>query len=308
MEILQDIILTDNYQKLSYRDNLNDHIVSVLDVASEKIDTDVLTNKDLVFSKRLYNECLVTIYENTTLQLDEQQKIALKTVKQQLYLTFIEKLGTFFNINDNLLIETMDFTVSNYMDCLKYKDVLSYNNPWTYSNNILTQNHLLYSFTDNIDDYKHLLKKNKKESELTKQLTIGVLAKGSREDYTQSYVKDVYALRNLLLNFLDEKNHDRRAPIKLKDIISEFRKMAITENDLSDSHIKSWIVYPLKKFAKLGSNKIGYFIIRSEEDLYESYLSHYNNFTGFYKTLERHKNFAKNSEYILRDFDRHNPL
>lgn len=273
MQFSQNIVLTDNYKGLSYRNSLNDHIVSVLDVAAEKLDNNVLKDTNLVFSKRLYNECLATIYENNIIQIDSQQKAEFKAIKKVLYSTFIEKLGNFFDINDNVLIETIDFTVCNYMDWFKYKDTLHIN-PWTYSNNILTEGHLLYSFTDNIDDYRHLLKKNIKESELTRQLTIGVLAKGNRKDYAQSYVKDIYGLRNLLLNLLGDKNHDRNDPLRIKDIISEFRKMGVSKIDLSDNHIKSWIVYPLKKFAKLGSNKTGYFIIRNEEDLYESYMSH----------------------------------
>jgi len=307
MQNLQNIKLTDNYQRLSYRNCLNDHIVSVLDVASEKTESNVLKDKDIVFSKKLYNECLYTIYDNNVLQNDEQRKRELKSIKQSLYSTLIKKLGRFFDINDKVLIEAIDFTISNYMDWFKYKDVLTLN-PWSFSNNVLTENHLLYSFTDNIDDYKHLLKKNKKESELTKQLTIGLVAKGSRQDYTQSYIKDVFALRNLLLNLLDEQNRDSKNPIKINNIIAEFRRLDVSKIDLSDTHIRSWIVSPLKKFAKLGSNKTGYFIIRNEEDLYESYISHYKNYTGFYKTLERHKNFAESSSYFLRDFNRHNDL
>jgi hypothetical protein len=172
----------------------------------------------------------------------------------------------------------------------------------------LINNNLLYSFTDNKDEYKHLLKKNKKESELSKNLTIGVLGKGHRKDYSHSYIKDIYALRNLLLNLLDEKNCDRTNPLKINDLITNFRSLNISETDLTDNNIRNWIVQPLKRFTKLGSNKDGYFIIRNEEDLFESYKSHYNNYMGFYKTLERHKRFAESSSYENNNFDEHNDI
>lgn len=304
----QDIELTESYQKLSYKNHINDHITTVLDFAAEFSDSDVLKDSNLKFSKRLYWECIDSIYQKNPIILDEEGKEKNRKIKQDLYKTIINKLGIYFNIKDTVLIETIDFTISNYMDNLNYDEVLGTNNPWSITNSILMDNNLLYSFTDNKDEYKHLLKKNKKESELSKTLTIGVVAKGHRKDYVQSYIKDIFALRNLLMNLLDEKNHDRTNPLKITDIIQNFRDLQIPEDQISDYNIKSWIVKPLKRFTKLGSNKDGYFIIRNEEDLYESYKSHYNNFTGFYKTLERHKRFASTFEAVNNNFDKHNDL
>lgn len=302
----QDIILTDNYQKLSYKNHLNDHITSVLDFAAENSDSSVLKDSHLKFSKKLYWECVDTIYHNYPITVDNDTKEINRKLKQELYKSIIGKLGKFFDIKDDILIETIDFTISNYIDNLKYDKILGTNNPWSFTNSILLNNNLLYSFTDNKDEYKHLLKKNKKESELSKTLTIGVLGKGHRKDYVQSYIKDIYALRNLLINLLDDKNHNRTNPLKINDIIQNFRDLNISENELTDNNIKSWIVQPLKRFTKLGSNKDGYFIIKDEEDLFESYKSHYNNFMGFYNTLERHKRFAITSKFKNNDFDKHN--
>lgn len=302
----QDVVLTENYQKLSYKNHINDHITAVLDSASESTDSPTLKDSHLKFTKKLYWECIDTIYQNNPLIQNNESKEKNRNIKQNLYKTIIEQLGVYFDSNDNILIDTIDFTVSNYIDNLNYSEILGTNNPWYYSNNILFNNNLLYSFTDNIDEYKHLLRRNKKESELSKNLTIGVLGKGHRKDYLQTYIKDIYALRNLLINLLDEKNHDRNNPLKINDIIQNFRDLNISDTDLTNNNIKSWIVRPLKKFTKLGSNKDGYFIIRNEEDLFESYKSHYNNFMGFYKTLERHKRFAQTSEFDLKDFDKHN--
>lgn len=304
----QDVVLTDNYQKLSYKNHINDHITAVLDSASECSDSPILKDSHLKFSKKLYWECIDTIYQNNPLKFDDVIKENNRKIKQNLYKTIIEKLGVYFDIKDDILIQTIDFTVANYIDNMNYGEILGTNNPWYYTNNILFDNNLLYAFTDNKDEYKHLLKRNKKESELSKNLTIGVLGKGYRKDYLQTYIKDIYALRNLLLNLLDEKNHDRNNPLKINDIIQNFRDLNIPDTELTNNNIKSWIVRPLKKFTKLGSNKDGYFIIRNEEDLYESYKSHYNNFMGFYKTLERHKRFANTSEFNQNNFDKHNDI
>ncbi|WP_310556085.1 hypothetical protein [Flavobacterium sp.] len=284
----EDVILTDSYRTSSFKNNLNDHIVSVLDFAAENTNSTVFKDQSLKFSKSLYWECLSVIYEKNPIVIEDSLKEANRILEQNLYIDVIKKLGDFFDPNDELLLETIDFTISNYIDNLNYKKVLE-TNPWSFTNDILMNDNLLYSFTDNLDEYKNLLNNNKKESESSKYLTIGVLGKGSRKDYSQSSIKDIYALRTLFLNLLDEKNHNCENPIKINDIIKKFRDLGISKDDLSDSNIKYWIVKPLKEKVKIGSNKNGYFIIRNENDLFESYLSHYNNFIGFYKTLERHK-------------------
>lgn len=305
----RNIILTESYQALSYKNSLNDHIVSVLDYASGKNESKVLKSPDLKFSKQLYWECLNTIYQNNPIERDDYAKEQNRSLKQSIYKKIIGSLGQFFKINDVLLIEAIDFTINNYLDNYTYCNVLGSNNPFSFANNVFEKNNLLYSFTDNKDEYSHLLKKNRKESELSKKLTIGVLGKGRREDYSQAYIKDIYALRNLLINLLDENNHDSRNPLKINDLSKKFRDLGVSENDLTDSNIKNWIVQPLKKFTKLGSNQYGYFIIRSEEDLFESYKSHYKNFAGFYNTLERHKSFAESMKSSnIRDFDKHNEI
>ncbi len=303
-----DIILTDSYRKSDYKNNLNDHIVSVLDFASDNTESNVLKDRNLKFSKPLYWECLNTIYERFPIKTDESEKEKNRVFEQNLYIHIISKLGGFFDANNELLLETIDFTISNYVDNLNYGKNLEIN-PWSFTNEILMDGNLLYSFTDNKDEYKHLLKNNKKESELSKYLTIGVLGKGYRKDYIQSYIKDIYALRTLFLNLLDENNHDSQNPLKITDIIIQFRDLDISKNDLTDSNIKNWIVKPLKKNIKIGSNKNGYFIIRTEEDLQESYKSHYNNFIGFYKTLEKHKKLSLSSFLAFGDeFNKHNKI
>ncbi len=308
LHTFEDILLTNSYNKSTYRNDFNNHIVSVLDYALENTGAEVLKNKDLKFSKGLYWECLNSIYENNPIIRNEVEKEQNRLFEQGLYINIINKLDGYFDPNDYLLLETIDFTISNYTDNLNYGQKLDFN-PWSYSNKIFTEDNLLYTFTDNKDEYKHLLKHKKKESELSKYLTIGVLGKGLRKDYAQSYIKDIYALRTLFLNILDENNHDSTKPIKITEIIKQFRDLEISKTDLSDSNIKYWIVKPLKNRTKIGSNKNGYFIIRTEEDLQESYKSHYNNFVGFYKTLERHKELAIH-EFLAfgNDFNNHNNL
>ncbi len=303
----ENIKLTDSYRMTSsYKNNLNDHIVSVLDYASENTNSKIFKDVNLKFSKTLYWQCLAVIYEKNPIQKNEIEKEANRVLEQKLYIDVINKLGEFFDSNDELLLETIDFTISNYIDNLDYENILENTNPWSFTNDILIKENLLYSFTDNKEDYDHF--KNKKESELSKNLTIGVLAKGHKKEYSHSYIRDIYALRKLFLNLLDEENYDSLKPLKINDIIKNFRKLNISENDLTDGNIKNWIVKPLKKSIKIGSNKNGYFIIRNEDDLHESYISHLSNFKGFYKTLERHQKISKSFEDALNEFNLHNEI
>ncbi len=301
-----DIELTSNYKRLSYKNNLNDHIVSVLDLASENSNSKIFQDKNLKFSKSLYWECLSVIYEKNPIQKTDIEKETNRILEQKLYIDVINKLGEFFNPNDELLLETIDFTISNYIDNLNYKNILENCNPWSFTNDILINENLLYSITDNNENYYQL--KNHKESELSKNLTIGVIAKGHKKEYSHSYIRDIYALRKLFLNLLDEENYDSLRPLKINNIIKSFRKLNISENDLTDGNIKNWIVKPLKKSIKIGSNKNGYFIIRNEDDLYESYISHFNNFNGFYKTLEKHQKISKSFDSVTDEFNLHNEI
>lgn len=301
-----EIELASNYKGLSYKNNLNNHIVSVFDLASENFQSKIFEDKNLKFSKSLYWECLGIIYEKNPIQKTELEKETNRVLEQKLYKDIINKLGEFFNSNDELLLETIDFTISNYIDNQNYENILESSNPWGYTNDILIKENLLYSFTDNKEDYDHI--KKKKESELSKNLTIGVLAKGHKKEYSYSYIKDIFALRKLFLNLLDDENYDSLKPLKINDIIKNFRKLSISENDLTDGNIKNWIVKPLKKSIKIGSNKNGYFIIRNENDLYESYISHLNNFRGFYKTLEKHQKISKSFDDTFNEFNLHNEI
>lgn len=302
LQEFNEITLTDSYNKLSYKTDINNHIISVLDIALENTDSEVLRDKDFKFSKRLYWECISIIYEKNPIILTDEEKENDRIIEQNLYREVINKLNNFFDEKDEILLETIDFTISNFLDNLRYHGKLL-TSPWDYTDKIFLENNLLYSFTDNRDEYDHLLKNKKKESELSRYATIGVLGKGHRKDYAQSYIKDIYALRTLLINLLDESNFDSRKPITITQIIRSFRDLGILKTDLSDSNIKYWIVKPLKDSIKIGSNKNGYFIIRSEEDLHESYKSHFQNFVGFYKTLEKHKLRSirefEEPEYIL---------
>ncbi|MDQ5930360.1 MAG: hypothetical protein QG594_2148 [Bacteroidota bacterium] len=304
--LFEGITLTDSYRSSSYKNNLNNHIVSVLDYASEHTDSKVFNDVNLKFSKTLYWECLEVIYENNSKPTTDEEKEENRILEQNLYIHVINKLGKFFDQNDELLLETIDFTIGNYIDNQNYHKILNNSNPWIFTNDILINDHLLYSFTDNVTEYKHL--QNKKESEISKNLTIGVLAKGQKKEYKHSYIRDIYALRKLFLNLLDENNYNCLKPLKLDEIIKHFRKLDILEDDLTDKNIKNWIVKPLKKSIKIGSNKNGYFIIRDEDDLYESYISHLNNFKGFYKTLENHQKISKTFEELVNDFNSHNKI
>jgi hypothetical protein len=307
MNTFENIQLTKSYKNASYKSMLGNHLTSVLDLVlgdSNEIQT---SDKSFKFSNGLYWECIEQIYEKNFDKISEELEEKLIIQKASLYEMIISKLGTFYEENDLLLMKSIDFTVSNYFDNILFKNILSEENPWSYCDKIFTEKHLLYSFSDNRDEYNSISRNKSKESELSKDLTIGVLRKGFRSDYGVGYIKDNFALRKLFLDILDEDNYDSNNPIKLNEIYKLFRStLEISEEDLPDNGIRNWILKPLKSITKIGSSKEGYFIIRNEDDLYMSYRSHYQNYLGFYETLEKHRKYSEklNTSYADR-FNKH---
>lgn len=216
----------------------------------------------------------------------------------------IDQLGEYFSFNDSYLMRSLGFTVSNYVDNLKYKDILKEYNPFKLSNEVLSQKGLIYMFSDYLDE--SVIKKNYKgESELVRDLQIGVISKCKKEELSIRYIKDNFGYRTILLNILKDEGRNRLNPIKKMDIIEKLRIMGVKELDLTDNEIINWIIKPLKNSLKLGSNKLGYFVIIDEEDLHASYMSHYQNYLGFRTTLEKHKLLSEYNLYIEEDFNLH---
>lgn len=307
MNTFENIQLTKSYRNASYKSMLGNHLTSVLDLVLSESDENQTADKSFKFSNRLYWECIEQIHEKNFDKISEELEDTLINQKVSLYESIISKLGIYFNNNDLLLMKSIDFTVNNYFDNILYREVLSEENPWSYCNKIFTENHLLYSFSDNRDEYSNLARNKSKESELSKDLTIGVLRRGFRSDYGVGYIKDNFALRKLFLDILDEENYDSENPIKLNEIYKLFRStLEISYEDLPDNGIRNWILKPLKNITKIGSSKGGYFIIRNEHDLYMSYRSHYQNYLGFYDTLEKHRKYSEklNTSYADR-FNKH---
>ena len=294
MTQFDDIELSTTYRGSSYKTMLGDHLTSVLDLVFDEVDENQTVDKNFKFSTRLYWECIEQIHDKNFNTISEEIEDKLSTQKLVLYKKILSKLGIYFREDDVLLSRSIDFTVNNYFENIIFTEVLPEINPWKYCDKIFTESHLLYSFSDNKDEYKGMLRQNYKESELSKELTIGVLRKGARSEFGIGYIKDNFAIRKLFLDILDEKNHNSKKPIKIIDIFELFRiDLGISVEDLSDNNISNWILKPLKKITKVGSNKEGYFIIRDEDDLYRSYWSHYKNYLGFYDTLERHRKYSE---------------
>lgn len=307
MSLLENIELTKSYKGSSYKSMLGNHLTSVLDLVLGDSCEFQTSDKNFKFSNRLYWECVEQIHDKyfdmIQLKVSDESENELFSQKINLYETIIDRLGVFYNDTDLLLMKSIDFTVNNYFDNILYREILSEENPWSYCDKIFTENHLLYSFSDNKDEYSEILRNRNKESELSKDLTIGVLRKGARTDFGVGYIKDNFALRKLFLEILDERNHNSYNPIKLNEIYNLFRNtLCISLEDLPDNGIKYWILKPLKNITKIGSNKEGYFIIRDENDLHVSYWSHYQNYLGFFQTLEKHRKYSEKFE--ISNFER----
>ncbi len=291
--LLTNIELATSYTSKSYKRLLGDHLTSVLDYALSDHEQNKITLK---FSNDLYWECINKIHESYYNQisnkLTSETEDLLFENKRTLTKSIIRSLGTFYDKNDINLVKSIDFTVNNHFDNTVFNSINIELNPWQNCDKIFTDSHLLYSFSEDKDEYKKLLRG--RESELSKDATIGVLRKGAKYDFGVGYIRDSYKLRRVFLDILDEENRNHTKPIKKNDIFKLFRdRLSIPNEDLSNNNIFNWIIKPLKDNIKIGSNKGGYFIINSPEDLLHSYDSHYHNYLGYFNTLNKHASIAE---------------
>lgn len=298
---ISNISLGDSYKNINIKKYLGDHVTSVFDYVSNVIENKDILNHETKFSERLYWECIGQVYMNN----DYDSDIDYFEIENILYNKLISELGGFFDRKDKYLCKSIDFTVSNYIDNIKYRDSLGEFNPFSYNIDLLNERKVLYTFTEDLDDLKKYFKISKESIE-TKNLNIGIIGKCKKDKPLLNYMKDNFGLRNLLLNVLKDKNSYSNNPVTYTDIIKIFRIRGIEESVLSDNDIRNWIIIPLKKLLYIGSNTAGYFLINTEEDLLNSYQSHYKTYRGYFKTLERHKDIAYNLGFSIEEFDLHN--
>ncbi|NBA74621.1 hypothetical protein GOQ04_03640 [Emticicia sp. ODNR4P] len=304
-----DVQLATSYTSKKYKKLLGDHLTGILD---ESLASPEYSKMTIRFSNELYWECVEKIHEkfHDTISeyFTEEEDDRLFEEKTILTKRIIANLGSFYD-KSNDLIKSIDFTVNNHANNYifsKLKEHVKINNLWDSCDKVFTDHGLLYLFSEDKDTYRNLLKHQ--ESDLSKEATIGVLRKGAKKDFGISYIRDSYQLRKTFLDILEDEKHNFENPIKKEDIFKLFReKLAIPADDLTNQNISNWIIKPLKNGIRIGSNKEGYFLIKTFDDLLHSYDSHYNNYIGFYNTLNRYEKIAETlfGESNITEFQKH---
>ncbi|MCV9931803.1 hypothetical protein OIU80_05860 [Flavobacterium sp. LS1R47] len=299
---INNIKLKDNYKTRLFKDKINDHISNVFYLAST-YDENI---KDL-FSKEFrilnYHYSCDLIKENSSEYTEyvSSHTDFINELEINLFNNIKSLLGKNFSYEDKNLLTLIDTTIENYSENYVYQNIQKLNNnnninPFQSSANILIEDQLLFDFCEFNEEYSEFKKIKKNESQLIANKNISILTKCNNENFNYSEVRDTFYYKELILNELDSKKRNSSNPIKLTDIFDYFRELGVPKEELSNSNILNWIVKPLKRYSKLGSNKEGYFIILDENDLQESYISHLSRYNGYFNTLERHRLFFSRLE------------
>lgn len=312
-DTIKNILLTDSYRAKSYVKNFNHHIDKLLATCSEVIGSNFSEVNDFKFDHFIYNKCQAIILEKLDDLDDSEIDDELDDLEDMLYDILGKQAHNSNKKSDRDRINSMlDLTIRNII--LNYRFKLfskseSYLNPWKDSSKILFENSLIYTFTDDIQEMKDIgIKVNKGESKLISEELIGVVGKGSKNDFATGYFRNLASFKNLIFNILNDEKHFSNNPIKARDIIDKVRNLGIKEQELTDPNIKNWVIDSMKRSNRLGSNNDGYFVISNKDDLLESYNRHLESFKGYYKTLERHKKLASKFGIPEEELDFHNKI
>ena len=301
----------EDYRTKAYVRNFNSHVDLLMETCLNLNGRLAEQNIPENFTNSLYWSCEALILEKLDDVRDQTILKELDNLEDLLYSTLIKNLGPFYkNGNTTWINKMLDMTVSNVVLDAKFEYFSEGNlhrNPWSETTDILFKNKLIYTFSDDINQLKDLgLQIDRQESELVSDKLVGVAGKGYKKNFATGYFRDLTALRNTLFDILESRNHNHSNPIKREKIVEEIRAMNIKDKELSDSNIYNWLINPLKRSNRLGSNKDGYFVINSAQDLIESYNSHWENFKGYYRTLERHKKLAQQYQAPEDKLNKHN--
>lgn len=307
---ISDLVLTDDYRFKGYTKNFNSHLDALIDtsISITGEDNSVFKSNTIGITNSLYWQTESHILENLDDVTDNQILDKLDNLEDLLYSKIITKLGVNYNRTyiENKMI---DISVHNVLMSVKFNYFSSaneFNNPWIPAKNILFDNFVLHTFSNNVDDFSEYgLKLNEKESEITRYNHIGILGKGNRRDFTTGFIRDLVGLRNNLLKILEDDGHTSSKPIKTNDIISKLRLLGALDNNFTNSNVIRWLIAPLKDNNKLGSTKEGFFVIKNCDDLEVSYSSHLENLKGYYKTLEKHRLLADKFPCTNVSFEQH---
>lgn len=300
--------LRDNYQNRSYTVDFNNHVNALFNCESELSENpDLLVSDNYKFSKVRYYEAESSILDALDDIDDEVLENDLSNLEDDLYIRIERELGVHYDRSPELGL-IIDNTVHSSLLAVRYnffnkKD--QFINPWEFTANILRFDNYLYKAIFDENEFSEIkrLKRNSKKSEVLVDTDIYVAVKGRNESFTYGSFRDFVRLRRIMLSIIEDKVGSANTPIKFESLVEEINEM---NAGLTESEIKSKLIYPLKAISKIGSCKEGYFILRTCEDIAKSYESHYNRLRGYLRTLDAHKSAAKRLESdCLFDFTKH---
>lgn len=309
-EEIETLNLTDTYRNKQFTKNFDKHISSLVDttvkLAGER--ETVLSNTNFAITDQAYWDMEAYVLEKLDDVNNPNDLQALNNLEDFLYSKVIESLGNSFD-NSSRLKLMIDNSVHDFLLSVKFKLFSNANeffNPWEDAKNILLDNQVLFTFSTDKDKLNALgFNVRSDDSESIADKKINLVAKGRRSDYTYGYVRDLLALRNTVIEILDEYNSNDGNAMKTEEIIRRLRRMNLHETELSDSNIKNWLISPLKRYNRIGSHKEGYFLLKNCNDVAASYDSHFENFKGFFRTLENHRRLAAKFGCEDQRFEQH---
>lgn len=291
------ISLTDNYRSKKFTKNFDRHLMTLVDttitLAGEH--RTILSNDNISITDKLYWEAEGYVLEKLDTVIDKQILHEFNNLEDILYDRIKDSLGNDYN-NSEALNLMIDNSVHDCLLAVKFhffdrKDEFS--NPWQDARNILFDNHILHTFSNDIEKLNAIgFKIESSDSADIVDKKINIVGKGKRSDYSYGFVRDLIGLRNTVIQILDEDNSFGSSATKADQIILKLRRMGVLDTELSDNNIKYWLITPLKRSNRIGSDKEGYFLLKDCNDIKISYNSHFENFKGYYRTLENHRKLA----------------
>ena len=302
--------LTDNYRSKSSKKKFNTHLDDLVNTAIVLNNNEKFVLKDPSFQLDIhaYWEIESYILEKTDTSTDQDETI-LDNLEDYLRDTFKKSLGQYYD-NSPELADVMNFSTDQTILSCRFdniKDNYKYKNPWESCKSIIYQNALLFNFHTDLDYLMSFGKSqiNPKESKEIANQRLGLVTKGRRKKFNTILFRDIFGLRNTVLNHITEKAPDSSQPITKKDLINILRKQGISELEISNNQVYSWLIRPLKSQGSIGSNKGGYFRINTCNDLLQTYNSHLENFKGYLRTLETYNALATRKGCNSSDFEQH---
>lgn len=304
-EIL-DFSLREDYRKRSYTNDFNDHVNSLFTCESElSSNPDLIINDDYKFSKKRYYEAESSILEELD-DIELENEPLFSELEDELYSAIETRLGR-YNDNSEEIGLIIDNTVQANLLSARFNFFTRSNdflNPWEDSAKILQETNYLFKAIFDSEEFSEIkkLKKNADRSEVLNDTDIYVAVKGRSKNLTFGSFRDFVRLRKVMLNLIEEKVGIRNTPVKFEILAEDLNRMNL---GLTESEIKSKLIYPLKAISKIGSCREGYFMLKTCEDIAKSYESHYSRWKGYKRTLEAHRLAAMRTDNTCYNFDKH---